>query len=158
MYVHFVASECSGILEVNYAKIRRCRGPGKPLPAGRNAATNADQRNGLVNRNLRYQRQTGGGPPPHTHQWEEVYFVLSGEMDVHIDGATTRFGLGGIIHVPAGVPHGYTTVDETHFLTIVTKGNAAKFFKQAATEIEMNPPDVAGVLRVGAEHGITFLV
>lgn len=100
----------------------------------------------------------GGGPPPHTHQWEEVYFVLSGEMDVHIDGATTRLGLGGIIHVPAGVPHGYTTVDETHFLTIVTKGNAAKFFKQAATEIEMNPPDVAGVLRVGAEHGITFLV
>ena len=100
----------------------------------------------------------GGGPPPHTHEWEEIYIVLSGEMDVHIDGATTRLGVGGISHVPAGVPHGYTTLDETHFLTIVTQGNAAKFFKQAATEIEMNPPDVAGVLRVGAENGIIFLV
>lgn len=99
----------------------------------------------------------GGGPPPHVHQWEELYYVLSGEMDVHIDGATSRLEAGNIAHIPAGVPHAYTTLDETHFLTIVTKGNAAKFFKQVATEIEMNPPDVAGVLRVGAQNGITFL-
>ncbi|MEQ1495904.1 MAG: cupin domain-containing protein [Novosphingobium sp.] len=102
--------------------------------------------------------QPGGGPPQHTHQWEEAYVVLSGTMEVHINGATTRLEVGDTAHIPAGVPHGYTTLDETHFLTIVTKGNAAKFFKQAATEVEMNPPDVAGVLRVGAQNGITFLV
>lgn len=99
----------------------------------------------------------GGGPPPHTHQWEEIYVVLSGEMDVVVDGKTTRLRPGGYAHVPANTPHGYTTVDETHFLTIVTKGNAAKFFKQVADEVEMNPPDIEGVLRVGAEHGIKFL-
>lgn len=99
----------------------------------------------------------GGGPPPHTHQWEEIYVVLSGEMDVVVDGKTTRLRPGGYAHVPANTAHGYTTIDETHFLTIVTKGNAAKFFKQVANEVEMNPPDIQGVLRVGAEHGITFL-
>lgn len=99
----------------------------------------------------------GGGPPPHTHQWEEIYVVLSGEMDVVVDGNTTRLRPGGYAHVPANTPHGYTTIDETHFLTIVTKGNAAKFFKQVANEVEMNPPDIQGVLRVGAEHGITIL-
>lgn len=99
----------------------------------------------------------GGGPPPHTHQWEEIYVVLSGEMDVVVDAKTTRLRPGGYAHVPANTPHGYTTIDETHFLTIVTKGNAAKFFKQVANEVEMNPPDIQGVLRVGAEHGITFL-
>ena len=99
----------------------------------------------------------GGGPPPHTHQWEEIYVVLSGEMDVVVDGKTTRLRSGGYAHIPANTPHGYTTIDETHFLTIVTKGNAAKFFKQVANEVEMNPPDIDGVLRVGAEHGITFL-
>lgn len=99
----------------------------------------------------------GGGPPPHTHQWEEIYVVLSGEMDVFVDGKTTRLRPGGYAHVPANTAHGYTTIDETHFLTIVTKGNAAKFFKQVANEVEMNPPDIEGVLRVGAEHGITFL-
>jgi quercetin dioxygenase-like cupin family protein len=99
----------------------------------------------------------GGGPPPHTHAWEEIYVVLSGEMDVHVDGATTRLGPGGYAHVPANTPHGYTTLDHTHFLTIVSKGNASKFFKQVSTEVEMNPPDIEGVLRVGAAHGITFL-
>ena len=27
----------------------------------------------------------GGGPPPHTHAWEEIYVVLSDEMDVLVD-------------------------------------------------------------------------
>lgn len=99
----------------------------------------------------------GGGPPPHTHAWEEVYVVLSGEMDVHINGKTTRLTQGGIAHIPANTKHGYTTLDHTHFLTIVSKGNASKFFKQVATEVEMNPPDFPGVLRVGAAHGITFM-
>ena len=99
----------------------------------------------------------GGGPPPHTHAWEEIYVVLSGEMDVNVDGKTTRLTAGGFAHVPANTPHGYTTIDATHFLTIVSKGNASRFFRQVATEVEMSPPDIAGVLRVGAENGITFL-
>ena len=98
----------------------------------------------------------GGGPPPHKHAWEEIYVVLSGEMEVIVDGKTARIGPGGFAHVPANTPHGYTTIDHTHFLTIVSKGNAAKFFKEVA-KVEMNPPDIPGVIRVGGEHGITFL-
>ncbi len=99
----------------------------------------------------------GGGPPPHTHAWEEIYVVLSGEMEVMVNGTTTRLGQGGYAHVPANTPHGYRTLDHTHFLTIVSRGNASKFFRQVAAEVEMNPPDIPGVLRVGASHGITFL-
>jgi quercetin dioxygenase-like cupin family protein len=99
----------------------------------------------------------GGGPPPHTHAWEEIYVVLSGEMDVHLDGKTTRLRAGDLAHVPANTPHAYTTIDDTHFLTIVSKGNASEFFRQVAAEVEMTPPDIAGVVRVGAAHGITFL-
>ena len=99
----------------------------------------------------------GGGPPPHKHAWEEIYIVLSGEMDVSVNGETQRLRAGDYAHVPANTPHGYTTLDDTHFLTIVSKGNASKFFKQVSDEVEMNPPDIPGVLRVGAENGITFL-
>ena len=97
------------------------------------------------------------GPPPHTHAWEEIYVVLSGELDVTVDGKTTRLKPGGFAHVPANTPHGYRNVTDAHFLTIVTKGNAAKFFQQVAAEVEMSPPDIPGILRVGASHGITFL-
>jgi quercetin dioxygenase-like cupin family protein len=99
----------------------------------------------------------GGGPPPHAHPWEEIYIVLAGEMDVLVDGQTTRLRAGDFAHVPANTAHGYTTLDATHFLTIVSKGNASKFFKQVATEVEMNPPDIAGVMRVATAHGINFI-
>ena len=97
------------------------------------------------------------GPPPHTHAWEEIYVVLSGELDVTVAGKTSRLKPGGFAHVPANTPHGYRNITDAHFLTIVTKGNAACFFKEVATEVEMSPPDIEGVMRIGARHGITFL-
>lgn len=103
------------------------------------------------------QGPADAGPPPHKHAWEEIYVVLSGELDVTVEGQTTRLKPGGFAHVPANTPHGYRNVTDAHFLTIVTKGNAAKFFEQVATEIEMSPPDIPGIVRVGASHGITFI-
>ena len=100
----------------------------------------------------------GGGPPPHTHKWEEIYVVLSGEMDVFVNGKTMRLKAGDFAHVPADTPHGYTTLTDTHFLTIVSKGNANQFFKEVSETVEMNPPDIPNMLRVGQKHGITFLV
>ena len=100
---------------------------------------------------------TGGGPPTHRHAWEEIYVVTKGVLDVTVDGKTTRLGPGGFAHVPANTPHSYHTVEDAEFLTIVTKGNASKFFRQVSSEVSMNPPDIAGIVRVGAAHGIEFL-
>ncbi|HEX3917347.1 MAG TPA: cupin domain-containing protein [Caulobacteraceae bacterium] len=99
----------------------------------------------------------GGGPPTHRHAWEEVYVVTAGVLDVTVDGKTVRLGPGGFAHVPANTPHSYLTVEAATFLTIVTKGNASKFFRQVSSEVSMNPPDIAGVVRVGNLHGIEFL-
>lgn len=99
----------------------------------------------------------GGGPPTHRHAWEEIYVVTKGVLDVTVDGRTTRLEAGGFAHVPANTPHSYHTVEDAEFLTIVTKGNASKFFRQVSSEVSMNPPDIAGVLRVGSLHGIEFL-
>jgi quercetin dioxygenase-like cupin family protein len=97
------------------------------------------------------------GPPPHKHPWEEIYVVLSGELEVTVSGESTLLKAGGVVHVPAGAAHAYRNVSEAHFLTIVSKGNAARFFKQVSSEVEMNPPDLPGVLRVAAVHAIEFL-
>lgn len=99
----------------------------------------------------------GGGPPPHRHAWEEVYVVLSGEMDASVDGKTVRLGPGQFAHVPADTPHAYTTIDHARFPTIVSRGNASKFFRQVAAEVAMDPPDIPGNVRAGAARGITFL-
>jgi quercetin dioxygenase-like cupin family protein len=98
----------------------------------------------------------GSGPPPHSHQWEEIYVVLDGELEVTVGGEPHVVRTGGVAHVPAGTVHAYRNVTEAHFLTIVSKGNAAKFFAQVANEVEMSPPDIAGIVRVGGHHGISF--
>jgi quercetin dioxygenase-like cupin family protein len=98
----------------------------------------------------------GAGPPPHSHPWEEVYVVLDGRLEVTVDGESHVISSGGLAHVPAGVTHSYRNLTETHFLTIVTEGQAAEFFTQVSEEVEMSPPDVPGVLRVASSHDIEF--
>ena len=36
--------------------------------------------------------------------------------------------------------------------------NAAAFFSEVANEVEMNPPDIAGVVRVAASYDTEFVV
>ena len=97
------------------------------------------------------------GPPAHRHPWEEIYVVLSGELEVTVDGLPRTLKAGGVAHVPANATHGYRNVTDAHFLTIVTQGNAAKFFAEVASEVEMSPPDIPGVVRVAASHDIEFI-
>ena len=99
------------------------------------------------------------GPPVHFHPWEEAYVVLAGELEVTIDGHAERMRAGAVADVPANTEHGYRNVtDDCRFLTIATKGNAARFFAEVAADVEMNPPDIAGVVRVARSHGVEFVV
>jgi quercetin dioxygenase-like cupin family protein len=98
----------------------------------------------------------GSGPPPHHHPWEEIYVVLDGELEVTVDGEAHVLEKGGVAHVAAGSVHGYRNVTDAHFLTIMGTGNAAKFFARVADEVEMDPPDIAGVIQVAGEYGVTF--
>jgi hypothetical protein len=67
-------------------------------------------------------------------------------------------GPAGAAHVPSSAVHSYRNVTDVHFLTITTQGDAAAFFSEVANEVEMNPPDIAGVLRVAASHDIEFVM
>jgi hypothetical protein len=42
-------------------------------------------------------------------------------------------------------------------LTITTISNATEFFTNVAYDVEMCPPDIAGVIRVAKNHGIKVL-
>ena len=49
----------------------------------------------------------GGGPPPHRHDFEEMFTVLDGEVEVTFRGERLTREAGETINVPANAPHGF---------------------------------------------------
>lgn len=49
----------------------------------------------------------GGGSPAgrHIHEVDQIYYILSGTMNVEIDGTEYAAGPGALVVMPAGVPH-----------------------------------------------------
>jgi len=49
----------------------------------------------------------GGGPPPHRHDFEEMFTVLDGEVEVTFRGERITARAGETINVPANAPHAF---------------------------------------------------
>ncbi len=52
----------------------------------------------------------GGGPPPHRHDFEEMFTILEGEIELTFRGQTRRSGAGSTVNIPANAPHGFRNV------------------------------------------------
>ena len=50
----------------------------------------------------------GGGPPPHRHDFEEMFTVLDGEVELTFRGEHLVARVGETVNVPANAPHAFT--------------------------------------------------
>ncbi len=48
---------------------------------------------------------SGGGPPPHRHDFEETFMLMEGEMEAVFRGMKMTVKAGETIHIPANAPH-----------------------------------------------------
>ena len=46
----------------------------------------------------------GGGPPPHRHDFEEMFTILDGEIEFSFRGEPRRAGAGSTVNIPANAP------------------------------------------------------
>jgi quercetin dioxygenase-like cupin family protein len=49
----------------------------------------------------------GGGPPPHRHDFEEMFAVLDGEIELTFRGEVHRAGAGSTVNIPSNAPHSF---------------------------------------------------
>jgi quercetin dioxygenase-like cupin family protein len=49
----------------------------------------------------------GTGPPPHSHDWDEAFYVLSGEIQFLCDRQAHVCLPGTLVHIPRGTVHGF---------------------------------------------------
>ena len=50
----------------------------------------------------------GGGPPPHRHDTEESFTVLTGEIEATFRGKKSIVRAGETVNIPANAPHSFT--------------------------------------------------
>lgn len=55
----------------------------------------------------------GGGPPPHRHDFEEMFTILDGQIDFTFRGTTTTVGAGSTVNIPANAPHFFRNTSGT---------------------------------------------
>lgn len=62
--------------------------------------------------------------PMHSHPAEEIYFVIAGEGEFHLDGAASRtLRAGDTVFHPSGVPHALTTHESAIIAYVLWRGD-----------------------------------
>ena len=75
----------------------------------------------------------GTGPAPHSHPWEETFFVLRGSIVFGIGTHENSVGPGTLVHVSGGERHWYRFgEDEGEFLSFTSGKAAAAMYRELA--------------------------
>ncbi len=72
----------------------------------------------------------GGGPPPHRHDFEEMFSVLEGTVEVTFRDETITASAGETINVPANARHGFTnaSTEASRLLCLCAPAGQDEFF------------------------------
>lgn len=72
----------------------------------------------------------GGGPPPHRHDFEEMFTILEGEIELTFRGAAQRATTGSTVNVPANAPHSFKNTSDkpARLLCMCTPAGQDEFF------------------------------
>jgi quercetin dioxygenase-like cupin family protein len=88
----------------------------------------------------------GGGPPPHRHDFEEMFTVLDGEVEFTFRGAATPVRTGETVNVPANAPHSFRNASDAsaRILCLCSPSGQEEFFLAVGTSVahrtETPPP------------------
>ena len=101
----------------------------------------------------------GAGPPPHTHDWDEAYFVLEGTVQFNLAGERLTASAGDFVYTPCGLAHGFCGAgpQPAKVLIFDAPAHAGAFFRRVDREVRELPRELPKVLDIGKATGIQFL-
>ena len=72
----------------------------------------------------------GGGPPPHRHDFEEMFTLLEGELEFTFRGQTMTVRAGSTVNIPANAPHAFKNASNAavRMLCMATPAGLEEFF------------------------------
>ena len=117
---------------------------------------------------LELAARPGDTVPLHTHDEDETFTVLDGELTLEVDGARSVVGAGRSLTVPSGARHAYlvTSATAARWLVLTAPGRFAGFVEEVGRPAGDGLPEPAGppspeqaasLAEVAARHGIEIL-
>lgn len=80
----------------------------------------------------------GGGPPPHLHtREEEGFYVIEGEITIHVDGQRVTATPGSFVNLPAGSTHWFRNETDrpAKMLILVAPGGMEALFQKVGKPV-----------------------
>jgi mannose-6-phosphate isomerase-like protein (cupin superfamily) len=98
----------------------------------------------------------GSFVPPHVHpKQDEFIYVLAGGFDLYLDGVWTKAGVGDLVRMPMGLPHGYYNRGTVPARALFWVSPARSL--KALFDALHNLTDLGEAVRLSALHEVDFL-
>jgi quercetin dioxygenase-like cupin family protein len=80
----------------------------------------------------------GGGPPPHRHDFEEMFTILDGEIELTFRGEALRAVAGSTVNIPANAPHSFKNKSDkpARLLCMCTPAGQEEFFMAVGDPVD----------------------
>ena len=86
----------------------------------------------------------GGGPPPHRHDFEEMFTILEGEIELTFRGEAHHASAGVTVNVPANAPHFFKNTSDkpARLLCMCSPAGQENLFMEVGDPVESrtSPP------------------
>ena len=89
----------------------------------------------------------GGGPPPHRHDFDEMFTIVEGEIDVTFRGEEETASAGTSVNIPANAPHSFKNNGDkpARLLCYCSPAGEDAFFLEVGDKVDSRtapPPDL----------------
>jgi quercetin dioxygenase-like cupin family protein len=89
----------------------------------------------------------GGGPGPHRHDFEEMFTILDGEIEVTFRGEKATVRAGETLNIPANAPHSFTNASDrpARLLCMCSPSGLEEFFMAVGVPVDSRtaePPEL----------------
>ena len=89
----------------------------------------------------------GTGPPPHSHDWDETFYVTKGEIEFGLGDDTSVARPGTLVHVPAGATHWFRFCEGGgEMVSLTSRLGASKLFADIDRSLPPGWPCITIVL------------
>lgn len=97
----------------------------------------------------------GSGSPPHSHPWDEAYFILEGAVGISVAERAIQAHVGAFVLASGSTRHTFKILSPSARGIVLTSGpGAGAFFEAMGREIGFPPPSFEVVCQVAESQGL----